>query len=76
MSIYHHFERVGLTSSKRHFSRVWLNRAENYLCLCGARGPSVDALVQLFRRLWRERRIVLAARVAFEVLWRKPSGDK
>ena len=69
MDIYHHFERLGLTDSHRHFSRAWLNRAENNLCLRAGRGPSADALVELFQTLWRERRPMLAARVAWAVLW-------
>lgn len=71
MDIYHHFLARGFTDSHRHFSSAWLNRAENYLCLRGGRGPSADALVELFQTLWRERRLMLAARVAWAVLWLK-----
>lgn len=69
MDIYHHFERRGLTNSQRHFSSAWLGRAENYLCLRAGRGPSADALVELFQTLVREGRLLLAARVAWATLW-------
>lgn len=69
MDIYHHFERLGLTDSRRHFSSAILGRAANYLCLRGERGPSADALIELFQTLWREGRLMLAARVAWAVLW-------
>lgn len=69
MNIYHLFQRRGLTDSQRHFSSVWLDRAENYLCLRGSRGPSADALIELFQTLMREGRLMLAARVAWAVLW-------
>lgn len=69
MDIYQHFLRLGLTDSYRHFSSAWLGRAENYLCLRAGRGPSADALIELFQTLWREGRLMLAARVAWAVLW-------
>lgn len=69
MTIYHHFLERGLTDSQRHFSSAWLGRAENYLCLRGERGPSSDALVNLFQKLWRGGRLVLAAKVAWTLLW-------
>lgn len=76
MNIYHHFFARGLTDSYRHFSSAWLNRAENYLCLRSGRGPSADAHVELFQTLWREGRFVLAARVAWAVLWLKPEARR
>lgn len=76
MEIYHHFFKHGLTDSQRHFSSVWLDRAENYLCLRGSRGPSADALIELFQTLWREGRLVLAARVGWAVLWLKPEARR
>lgn len=76
MAIYHHFLERGLTDSQRHFSSAWLGRAENYLCLRAGRGPSADALVELFQTLWREGRFVLAARVAWAVLWLKPEARR
>lgn len=76
MDIYHHFERRGLTDSQRHFSSAWLSRAENYLCLRGERGPSADALVELFQTLWREGRFALALRVAWAVLWLAPEARR
>jgi hypothetical protein len=69
MDIYHHFERLGLTDSYRHFSSAWLGRAENYLCLRAGRGPSADALIELFQTLVREGRLMLAAKVGWTVLW-------
>lgn len=76
MEIYQHFFARGLTDSYRHFSSAWLNRAENYLCLRSERGPSADALVELFQTLWREGRFVLAARVAWAVLWLRPEARR
>lgn len=76
MDIYHHFERLGLTDSQRHFSSAWLGRAENYLSLRSDRGPSADALVELFQTLVREGRLMLAARVAWAVLWLKPEARR
>lgn len=69
MDIYHHFQRLGLTDSRRHFSSAWLGRAENYLCLRADRGPSADALIELFQTLVREGRLMLAARVGWAALW-------
>jgi hypothetical protein len=68
-SIYRLFHRCSLTHSHRHFSREWLGAADNYLCLRGHRGPSSDALVTLFQRVWREGRLNLAVRVAWSLLW-------
>jgi len=69
MDIYYLFQRRGLTDSQRHFSSAWLGRAENYLCLRADRGPSADVMIALFQTLMREGRFVLAARVAWAVLW-------
>lgn len=76
MDIYQHFLARGLTDSQRHFSSAWLGRAENYLCLRAGRGPSADALVELFQTLWREGRLILAARVAWATLWLKPEARR
>ena len=76
MNIYHHFFERGLTDSHRHFSSAWLGRAENYLCLRAGRGPSADALVELFQTLVREGRFMLALRVAWAVLWLKPEARR
>lgn len=76
MDIYHHFFERGLTDSRRHFSSAWLGRAENYLCLRGARGPSADALVELFQTLVGEGKLMLAARVGWAVLWLKPEARR
>lgn len=72
MNIYHLFQRRGLTDSHRHFSRVWLGCAENYMCLRADRGPSADVLINLFQTLVREGRFMLATRVAWTVLWMTP----
>lgn len=69
MTIYNHFFELGLTDSRRHFSSAWLGRSENYMCLRSGREASADALVELFQTLWREGRLMLAARVAWTVLW-------
>lgn len=76
MDIYRHFERLGLTDSHRHFSSAWLNRAENYLCLRSGRGPSADALIELFQTLVSEGKLMLAARVAWSILWLKPEARR
>lgn len=76
MDIYHLFHCRGLTDSQRHFSSAWLNRAENYLCLRAGRGPSADVLITLFQTLVREGRLMLAARVAWAVLWLKPGARR
>lgn len=76
MDIYQHFLARGLTNSQRHFSSAWLGRAENYLCLRADRGPSADALVELFQTLLREGRLMLAARVAWSILWLKPEARR
>lgn len=76
MDIYQHFLERGLTDSQRHFSSAWLNRAENYLCLRADRGPSADALIELFQSLVREGKLLLAARVGWAVLWLKPEARR
>lgn len=60
MDIYHHSLERGLTDSQRHFSSAWLHRAENYLCLRADRGPSADALIELFQTLFREPKLLAA----------------
>ncbi|MDZ4362104.1 DUF6626 family protein [Brevundimonas sp.] len=76
MDIYRHFLSLGLTDSHRHFSSAWLNRAENYLCLRADRGPSADALIELFQTLVREGQLMLAVRVGWAVLWLKPQARR
>lgn len=68
-SLYHHFHRRGLTTSRRHFSTQWLGAADNYLCLRGKREPSADLLVSLFQRLCRDGRFMLAIHVGWSILW-------
>jgi len=67
--IYYQLARRGLTKSQRDYSSYYLGMAENYACLRGDRGPSERALVNLFRRLWGERHYILAAKVAWLILW-------
>ena len=55
---------------------VPLGCAENYLCLRASRGPSADVLITLFQTLVREGRLLLAARVAWAVLWLKPEARR
>jgi hypothetical protein len=69
ISFYHQLARRGLCTSLRAYSRDYLCMAENYACLRADRGPSERALLNLFRRLWAERRFVLAGRVALAILW-------
>jgi hypothetical protein len=59
----------GYTTSLRDYSSYYLGMAENYACLRGERGPSERALINLFRRLWEERRFILAFRVAKAILF-------
>lgn len=58
-----------LTWSLRDYSSHYLGMAPNYACLRGDRGPSERALINMFRRLWEERHYLLAARVAWTILW-------
>lgn len=75
IDLYHLLARRGLTTSLRHYSREWLGAAENYACLTRDRGPSELALIQLFRRLWRKGHPILAARVAWFILWTSGVGS-
>ena len=69
IDFYHQLARRGLTYSLRDYSSYYLGMAENYACLRGDRDPSERALINLFRRLWEERHYILAARVAWAILW-------
>jgi len=53
----------------RDLSRHYYGMADNYACLRGDRGPSERALINAFRRLWEERHYILAARVAWLILF-------
>lgn len=68
-SIYHLFQRIGLTTSQRRFSVDWLGAAPNYIALRGARPPSADVLIGLFQKLWCEGRLLLAVRIGWTILW-------
>jgi hypothetical protein len=74
IDFYHQLARRNLTTSLRDYSSHYLGMAPNYACLRGERGPSERALINLFRHLWEERRYILAARVAWTILWRCPTG--
>jgi hypothetical protein len=69
IDLYHQLSRRKLTHSLRDFSSYYLGMAENYACLRGDRPPSERALIHLFRRLWGEGHYILAARVAWAILW-------
>lgn len=75
ISLYHYFRQRGLTRSQRHFSTEYLQAAPNYLVLRGERGPSANALIGLFQKLWRQGRILLAVRVGWTILW-MPEGAR
>lgn len=66
--------RRGLCWSLRDLSSHYYGMAPNYACLRGDRGPSERALINMFRRLWEERHYILAARVAWTILWRCPTN--
>jgi len=76
ITLYHQLARRNLTTSLRDYSSRYLGMAENYACLRGARGPSDRALINLFRRLWTERRLLLAMRVARLILWGDPGRGR
>jgi hypothetical protein len=68
--IYDHLSRRQLTHSYRAMSREWFGAADNYACCLGVGGtPSDRVLIYLFRRLWSERRIILATKVAWTILF-------
>lgn len=68
-NIYHQLASRGLTTSQRDYSSYYLGMSANYACLRGDRAPSERAMINLFRRLWAERHYILAARVAWLILW-------
>lgn len=67
--IFIELSRRGLTWSLRDLSQHYYGMAPNYACLRGDRGPSERALINLFGRLWEERHYILAARVAWTILF-------
>lgn len=75
-SFYRLLERRRLVVSKRDFSTYYLGMAPNYACLRGDRGLSPRAAINLFRQLWSERRVLLALRVAYALLFQCPAGDE
>jgi hypothetical protein len=75
IDFYHLLARRKLTSSLRDYSSHYLGMAENYACLRGERAPSERAMINLFRRLWEEKRVFLALRVACQLLFRQSTDD-
>lgn len=71
IDLYHLLHSRGLpgTRSRREFSRTWCLAAPNYCCLRGERGLPEQVVLRIVRRLIRERRYILAAYVARELLW-------
>jgi hypothetical protein len=69
IDLYHLLHSRGLTHSRRHFSREWCGAAPNYACLRGERGLPEQIVLRILRRLIRERRFILAAYLARELLW-------
>lgn len=57
-----------LTTSQRHFSSHWCERAPNYLAL--QNGVSDSAMITVFRNLVAEGRWLIAFRVAHMILFR------
>lgn len=66
-SLYTLMHRRGLTTSQRHFSSYWCDRAPNYLAL--GTGLSDGARIAVFRRLVAECRWLMALRVAHMILF-------
>jgi len=56
-----------LTSSQRHFSSYWCERAPNYLAL--QNGISASVMITVFRNLVTEGRWLMAFRVAHMILF-------
>ena len=75
LDLYRELERRGLTTSQRDYSSYYLGMSENYACLRGDRAPSERAMIHLFRRLWEDRHVFLALRVAHHLLFAAPTGD-
>lgn len=65
--LYQTLLRRRLTTSQRHFSTHWCDRAPNYLALGGE--GSTDAKLAVFRKLLARRRWLLAVRVGWLVLF-------
>ncbi len=70
IELYRQLLRTGATHSLRDFSSYYLGMAENAACLSLKRGGfSARGRINLFRRLWEERRYLLALKVARLILW-------
>lgn len=66
-SLYTLMQRRGLTTSQRHFSAYWCDRAPNYLAL--GTGLSDGAMIAIFRNLASRGQWILALRVARMILF-------
>ena len=62
----------GWTTSHRDYSSYYLGMNASYVAQRGDRGLSERALINLFRRLWEERHFLLAAKVAWAILFGGP----
>lgn len=71
IDIYYELERRGLTHSRRHASRELFGAADNYLSLCGDRGPSTQMMIRLFRSLYSAYPL-FATRIAWLILFGGP----
>jgi hypothetical protein len=71
LDLYHLLHDRGLpgAGSRREFSKSWCLAAPNFYCLRGDRGLPEYVVLRILRRLLRERRYILAAYVARELLW-------
>lgn len=69
IDLYEHMLQRGLTTSQRHFSTYWCDRAPNYLAL--GNGLSESALIAVFRNLVAQGRWATALRVAHMILFQQ-----
>ena len=69
IDIYHHLARRKLTWSLRDCSTHFLGMNASYLAQRGDRELSERAMINLFQRLWEERRFLLCWKVARLILF-------
>jgi hypothetical protein len=74
IEIYHLLARRNLSWSRRDASHFILKMNPSYLAQRGHLPLSHRAMLNLFTHLWQERRYVLAARVAWVILWGSPAA--
>lgn len=65
--LYETLKKRGLTSSQRDFSTRYAGKSPSYLATMAS--PSNGAMIAVFRKLFAERRWLLAIRVARMVLF-------